>query len=160
VLVVASESPGVGCSPLYGNTTPCHTYIRKAIHVYTLYRSQCAAITTLTLVSACVSSGTSVTPEQLAQLQPGVTTETEIISKLGTPNQSSTLPDGTKMDMYMHLSSSVHAASFIPVVGMLAGGASHHVDSVTFTFNPQGVLKTVAQSNSQQDINTGLLNQK
>jgi hypothetical protein len=56
-----------------------------------------AAITTLTLVSACVSSGTSVTPEQLAQLQPGVTTETEIISKLGTPNQSSTLPDGTRI---------------------------------------------------------------
>jgi outer membrane protein assembly factor BamE (lipoprotein component of BamABCDE complex) len=108
----------------------------------------------------CGSSGTMVSPDQAAQFKPGVTTETEVIAKLGPSNSSSTYPDGSKTDMYLHVAMAMHAANFIPVVGIFAGGASHSTDSVTFTFDPRGVLKTTASNTSHQDMNSGLLNQK
>jgi outer membrane protein assembly factor BamE (lipoprotein component of BamABCDE complex) len=111
-------------------------------------------------LAGCASSGTKVSPDQAAQFKPGVTTESEVITKLGPPNSTSTYPDGSRTDMYLHIGMSIHAASFIPVAGLFAGGSSHSTDSVTFTFDPQGVLKSTASNSTHQDVNTGLLNQK
>jgi outer membrane protein assembly factor BamE (lipoprotein component of BamABCDE complex) len=109
--------------------------------------------------AGCVSSGTKVDTDQLAQFKSGVTTESEIVAKLGPPNTSMTEPDGTKMDMYMYHSMKQNAANFIPYVGLFKGGASTHSQTVTFTFDKGGLLKTTATSTSQQQINTGLANQ-
>ena len=118
------------------------------------------ALAAVAVLAGCVSSGTKVSADDMAHLKTGVTTEKEVIAKFGPPNQSTTQGDGSRTDMYMHISSSVHAANFIPVVGLFAGGASSHTDTVTFTFDPQGLLKSISSSSGQQDINTGLLNQK
>ena len=115
----------------------------------------CSALT----LAACVSSGTKVSAEDTKQFKVGVTTEQEIIAKLGTPNKVITNTDGSKVDIYLHVASNIHAASFIPVVGIFAGGTSTNSDSATFTFDPQNVLKSISNSSGQQDVNTGLLNQ-
>lgn len=112
------------------------------------------------LAGGCASSGTKVTADQLAGFKAGVTTEAEVIAALGPPNNTSTHADGTKTDMYMHVAMSMHAASFIPVVGLFAGGASHSTDSAILTFDAHGVLKSVSSSTGHNDMNTGLLNQK
>jgi len=64
------------------------------------------------------------------------------------------------MDMYMHIAASANAASYIPVVGLFAGGAKSTSDLVTFNFDPQGVLKSVTSNRGQSNVNTGLANQK
>jgi outer membrane protein assembly factor BamE (lipoprotein component of BamABCDE complex) len=126
----------------------------------TLPATRTLALLALASLTGCASSGTLVSADQVAQFKAGTTTESEVIDKLGPPNNTSTAPDGSKTDIYMHISHSMHAASFVPVVGLFAGGASSNTDSVTFTFDPHGIMKTVSSSTGHQEINTGLLNQK
>ena len=122
-------------------------------------RMTLAVLAVLTGCVGCVSSGTKVDADQLAHFKPGVTTESEIIAALGPPNTSMTQPDGNKMDMYIHTAMKQNAANFIPYVGLFKGGASTDSETVTFTFDNRGVLKTTATSNSQQQIHTGIANQ-
>jgi outer membrane protein assembly factor BamE (lipoprotein component of BamABCDE complex) len=111
-------------------------------------------------MAGCVSSGTKVTADQQSAFQAGTTTEAQVIAKLGPPNNVATLADGSKMDMYMHIAASANAASYIPIVGLFAGGAKSTSDTVTFTFDSQGILKSTTSNRSQSNVNTGLANQK
>jgi len=110
-------------------------------------------------LAACVSSGTHVTADQASAFQVGTTTEADVIAKLGEPNSVSTSPDGTKIDTYMHVASSANAASFIPVVGLFAGGAKSSTESVTFTYDSHLILKSTSSNKTQMNVNTGLANQ-
>ena len=122
-------------------------------------RTALVVLAALTGCGGCVSSGTKVDADQLAHFKAGITTESQIVAQLGPPNTTMTQPDGTKMDMYVHTSMKQNAANFIPYVGLFKGGASMNNQTVTFTFDNRGVLKTTATSASQQQINTGLANQ-
>ena len=90
----------------------------------------------------------------------GKTSEAQVLAALGAPNQTSTLSDGTRMDIYMHISAHATAASYIPVVGLFAGGAKGTNDTATFTFTPDGVLKSTASSSGTTNVNTGFANQQ
>jgi outer membrane protein assembly factor BamE (lipoprotein component of BamABCDE complex) len=114
----------------------------------------------LLLLAGCASSGTMVTEQQAGQFQDGVTTRAQVIAKLGQPNQATLSSDGTRIDIYVHVTASADGATFIPVVGLLAGGANSKTNTATFTFDKEGLLKTVATSTGQARVNTGLLNQK
>lgn len=107
----------------------------------------------------CVSSGTKVDADQLAHFKAGVTTEAEIVAKLGPPDTSMTQADGTRIDLYMHTAMKQNAANFIPYVGLFKGGASSDSQTVTFTFDNRGILKTTATSTSHRQFNTGIANQ-
>ncbi len=108
----------------------------------------------------CVSSGTKVTQSELSDFHVGTTTEAQIVGELGQPNAVSTLADGTKTDTYVHTAAHPTAVSFIPVVGLLAGGAKGTSQSETFNFDAHGILKSMSSSSSQTNVNTGLANQR
>jgi len=111
------------------------------------------------IMAGCVSSGTKVTADQQASFQPGTTAETQIIAKLGPPNNVATLADGSKMDSYMHIAASANAATYVPIVGLFAGGAKSTTDTVMFAFDPQGILKSTTSNHGQSNVNTGIANQ-
>lgn len=113
----------------------------------------------LLTLSACVSSGTKVTAQQVAAFTPGKTTEAQVIASLGEPNYATVGPDGSKTDMYMHNSMHATAVSFVPIVGSLAGGIKSNNSMVTLNFDANGVLKNVSSSTGANDMHTGLLNQ-
>ena len=123
-------------------------------------RNHFAALAALLLLAGCASSGTMVTEQQAGQFQDGVTTRDQVIAKLGEPNQATLASDGTRTDIYVHVSARADGASFIPVVGLLAGGANSKSNTATFTYTKDGVLKSAATSVGQAHVNTGLLNQK
>jgi len=112
------------------------------------------------MLPGCASTGTRVSADQLAEFKPGITTEAEVIRALGEPTSSTSMPDGSKRDTYFHTAASMHAASFIPVYGMLKGGASSSSETVILTFDAHNLLKTVTSSRGHMDSNTGLLNQR
>ncbi len=116
-------------------------------------------LVTLGLCTGCVSSGTKVTAKQQSAFQAGATTEAQVIAQLGQPNSVSTLADGTKIDIYSHIAAHANAASYVPIVGVFAGGAKSTTDTVNFTYDPQGILKSMTSNRSQMDVNTGLANQ-
>jgi hypothetical protein len=109
-------------------------------------------------ISACNSSGTKVTEQQAAQFTPGKTTQADVIAALGQPNQNMRNADGSSTITYFHMATAVNAASFIPVVGMFAGGISSSNDSVVFSFDKAGLLTGHTSSNGSQEMATGLLN--
>ena len=110
-------------------------------------------------LAGCISSGTEVTATQASQFKVGATTEQQVIAALGQPEQTATNTDGTKVDTYLHTSAHATAATYVPIVGLFAGGAKGTTRSVTFTFNAKGVLKSESSSSSQENVHTGLLNQ-
>ena len=107
----------------------------------------------------CATSGTKVSAADVASFRQGQSTETEVVSRLGEPNGSSSAPDGTKTDMYIYAQASANAASYIPVVGLLAGGATSKSTTAIFMFDNQGVLRSISTGQSHSNVNTGLLNQ-
>lgn len=108
---------------------------------------------------SCVTSGVKVSYDKLASFKIGSTTESQILNDLGQPTLSVIKTGGIKIYTYTYVSYQTNAASFIPIVGLLAGGADVETSSITFTFNESGLLQDVQQVNMNSQTNTGLLNQ-
>ncbi len=118
------------------------------------------AVLALAALSACVSSGTKVTEAQAGQFEKGKATEAEVIAKLGPPTTATRAADGSRSDAYLYTQAQARAASYIPVVGLMAGGADGTATVIMFNFTPDGVLKDWTSSVSNTSVNTGLANQK
>ncbi|MDG3442426.1 hypothetical protein [Nitrospirillum amazonense] len=107
-------------------------------------------------LGGCVSSGTEVKSDQLATLEKGKTTYAEAVARLGTPNSVTTMAGGKKMVMYMFTKATPNAATFIPVVGLFAGGAHGQSSTVIMTFGANDVLEEYTASTGQSDAHVGL----
>jgi hypothetical protein len=103
-------------------------------------------------LSGCVSSGTQIKQSQLTSFQKGVTTERDVTRALGQPQAISTSTSGYRVIVYSGVRASPTAASFIPIVGIFAGGANAQASSVVFTFGPDG--KMTAMTSSQVTTET------
>ncbi|GGF00723.1 hypothetical protein GCM10011611_02900 [Aliidongia dinghuensis] len=104
-------------------------------------------------VAGCMSSGTEVKQEQLADLQKGKTTYAEVVSKFGPPNSSTVTSEGAKIISYVHTETQAKAATFIPIVGAFAGGATGKMTNVTMTFDSSGVLQNYTAGQTSTDVN-------
>jgi hypothetical protein len=92
----------------------------------------------------------------LQHFQKGVTTEAEVIQALGPPQISTSNSDGTRSVAYVYTHAEAKAASFIPIVGLFAGGATGNVNTVRFTFDAGGKLQGYESSHTDTDVKTGL----
>ena len=123
------------------------------------------------LVSGCMSSGNpSVRDEAVTgQIQIGVTTKEEVRKLIGRPNSVSkgsgnltaasglpatpyaplALKSNYEVWSYTHISIKTNAATFIPIVGLFAGGATSSVSSLTVYFDDKGVVQFVQSRQSE-----------
>ena len=108
-----------------------------------------AAAAVVALAGCASSSGVKVTDEQVAALQPGVTTEQDVLARFGQPSMRTRLADGTVMLMYHHAETYVKGATFVPVVGMMAGGMEVRSSAVTLNFDATGKLVSTASHMGQ-----------
>src|SRR5947209_9094497 len=83
-------------------------------------------------LAGCVSAGTRVTDEQASKFERGKTTYDQVVRALGPPNAVVSNSDGTRTISYVFLTARPRPATFIPIVGLFAGGA--HSESNTATF--------------------------
>jgi hypothetical protein len=81
----------------------------------------------------------------------GKTTVADVIKANGKPNGETTNSDGTESIIYSRTSAHAKAATFVPVVGMFAGGAKGTTEVVTFVFNSDGTLKSANKTTSNID---------
>lgn len=108
------------------------------------------------ILAGCVSGGTKVTEGDISGFQKGVTTESQVIAKLGPPNATSVTDTGVRIDVYTYVRTSPKAVDFVPIVGVLAGGANATATSVSFTFDKNGILTGYQASTSNTDVKTGV----
>jgi outer membrane protein assembly factor BamE (lipoprotein component of BamABCDE complex) len=92
-----------------------------------------SVIAALFAFTACVSMGTKVDQDKLAQFQKGKTTYAEVIQQLGKPTQSTLNADGSRRIMYTYMQSQAKAANFIPIVGAFTGGADTENTNVSWS---------------------------
>jgi len=109
-------------------------------------------------LSGCMSSGTKVDQAQMQQFQKGVTTEAQIIAKLGEPSSQTVKSDGTRTIVYSHIAARPDAVDFVPIVGAFAGGAKSEMDIAMFNFDASGVLKDYSATSSNAHVSTGIAN--
>lgn len=114
------------------------------------------AAVVLLAVAGCMSSGKEIKQDQLSDLQKGKTTYPEVLAKFGAPNTSTVTSDGLRIINYTHTEAQAKAATFIPVVGLFAGGATGHATAVTLTFDKDGVLQNYTASATSTDVNNGV----
>jgi len=105
------------------------------------------------LLTACASSGVMVDQNKVGTFKEGVTTEADVYAALGKPTSVST-STGTKILMYYGSQAQVKAATFIPVVGLFAGGSDSKVSMLMLTFK-DGVLTNINNTQSGSSVSTG-----
>jgi hypothetical protein len=121
-----------------------------------LRRQALAALVTVISLGGCASSGREIDEAKVGRFVVGRTTEPEVIAALGQPN-SSTFMGGFHSISYVYVHIQTRAATFIPVVGMFAGGADSTTQSATFTFDANGLLSSGGHSNTNVGTSTGPL---
>ena len=84
----------------------------------------------------------------------GVDTAATVTAKLGRPNATYHLSDGTVTMAYVKIRSHVKGSSFVPVVGLFAGGASARYATKTFIFGPDGLLKSFSDGEATAECST------
>lgn len=111
----------------------------------------------ISMLFACVSSGTKVDQDKLAQFTKGKTTYAEVIQKLGKPNQSTINSDGTRTISYTYLQSQAKASNFIPFVGAFMGGSDTENTNVIINFDENSILTNYTASQGGSQLNTGIV---
>ncbi len=135
------------------------------------------------LISGCVSSGNPSVRDEAAtgQIKVGVTTKEDVLQLLGKPNSvgkwsgsltavtglpatSPALPlalnSNYEVWSYSHISIETDAVTFIPIVGLFAGGATSSVSSLTIYFDDKGVVQFVQSNQSEGRSGMGSGSQK
>lgn len=111
-------------------------------------------------LTACVSSGNqelkNETQESVkTKLLKGKTTKEEVTSQFGEPYSRSTLDSGEEVWSYAMHNSQMSATSYIPIIGLFAGGRDNQSKTLQITFNGKVVDKWSFSSGSN-NIKTGI----
>jgi hypothetical protein len=93
-------------------------------------------------------------------LQIGVDTVDTVRAKLGKPLSVAALSNGTTILTYYKAKTHIKGASFIPMVGLFAGGVKSDVVLRTFTFDGKGLLKAFSSIDSNTDCRTTIVGAK
>lgn len=112
------------------------------------------------LALAAADPAPPASPPPAASVSPdgfkiGVDTVDTVKAKLGKPNTVEANSDGTTTIRYAAVHTKIKGSSFIPVVGLFAGGAKAKSSTKAFTFGADGKLKSYA--NSDSEISCGMV---
>lgn len=124
------------------------------------------------LLVGCVSSGNPSVKDQtlLDQIKLDLSTKEDVKRILGPPDsmsrsstsssQFSGLPPATTLTnveawSYTHVDVEVDGATFIPIVGLFAGGATANINTFMVMFDDKGVVRHITHSQSQGQSGTG-----
>ena len=106
-------------------------------------------------IAGCASSGTQVSQNAAMQFKEGITTEAQIVSKLGPPTGVTISSGGIKTITYTGAQAQVKAASFIPIVGLFAGGSDVVVTTAAYQLGTDGILQKVDYSTANTSTGMG-----
>jgi outer membrane protein assembly factor BamE (lipoprotein component of BamABCDE complex) len=106
-------------------------------------------------LAGCGTSGVRVTPEQVASIQRGVSTEADVRAALGAPTGVSTV-NGQRILVYSSASYQVRPESFIPVVGAFVGGADVRSSYVAITIAADGRVADLVTHHHETGATSGL----
>ena len=108
------------------------------------------------LLSGCASVGRKLDQTSVDKIQKGITTREQVLQLIGSPEQISKNSAGEVTFQYLYTRASAKAATFIPIVGVFAGGANVQTQSVSISFGADGVVKDVVSSYGATETGMGM----
>jgi outer membrane protein assembly factor BamE (lipoprotein component of BamABCDE complex) len=109
------------------------------------------------LMMGCVSVGRKIDQSSADSIKKGVTTREQVTSLLGSPDGITRLGTGDTLYSYGYMRMKAKPASFIPIVGMFAGGAETQHQFFTVTFGPDGVVKDFYSTQGGLEADRGVM---
>lgn len=103
------------------------------------------------LLAACATAGSPSVKDQsrISQIKKNETTQDQIVELFGQPQVKKTKEDGTEVWEYAYVETAVTGATFIPIVGLFAGGANSKVDGIEIEFNRNNLVSKYATSTGE-----------
>jgi len=86
--------------------------------------------------------------ELISKIQPDITTKEEVKQLIGDPWKVSFTESGEETWDYMLTKSQARASSFIPIVGIFAGGVDTQTYTLTIRIGKDGIVKGVGKGSS------------
>lgn len=108
------------------------------------------------LLCGCASVGHKLDQSKVDQIKKGETTREQVIQLIGSPNQITRDSAGRMTFQYMYVRSTAKASTFIPVVGIFAGGANIQNQITMVTFNSSNIVSDVFTTYGANEMNTGV----
>jgi outer membrane protein assembly factor BamE (lipoprotein component of BamABCDE complex) len=104
------------------------------------------AIACIMFLSGCASFGSKqlTSSDIVSQIQVGQSTKSDVKKLLGEP-MNVVFVDTEEDWYYSYTRSTVRPASFIPLVGIFAGGSDMQTYNLTIRFNKDGVVQNVGK---------------
>jgi hypothetical protein len=81
----------------------------------------------------CASVGTPIATQNIPKIRKGVTTEAELVQMFGPPLSKTTGSNGKTVEIWLHSSAQAKPATFIPIAGAFAGGATAQSEQLSAT---------------------------
>jgi outer membrane protein assembly factor BamE (lipoprotein component of BamABCDE complex) len=103
------------------------------------------------LAAGCASAGNPKVAEfnPATQIEYGKTTKAEVRAMLGEPNGIKYGANGKEVWAYTYAQAQAKPATFIPIVGMFAGGFDSSAKKLVFVFDDKGVLQKEGSGEGQ-----------
>lgn len=110
----------------------------------------------LILASGCASTGVQVDQNKLQGFERGVTTRSQIEATLGLPTMVQRMQDGKTVMTYTYANAQVRPETFIPIVGLFAGGTDVRAESVSIFLDAEGRYEATQSTTSEYGTATGV----
>jgi outer membrane protein assembly factor BamE (lipoprotein component of BamABCDE complex) len=93
------------------------------------------------LQTGCASSvGRQIDLSQVTRIEKGKTTKAELLQMFGSPMSVALMGDGKEALIWHYTTSKVKGSTFIPVVGMMSGGADTQMTMLQVILNKEKVV--------------------
>ena len=103
-------------------------------------------ISCLMLISCTTVGNKEITDSsKTSQIIEGKTTKADVLALLGEPNHVSNMLDGQEVWLYSYGRFTTRPATYIPIVGLFAGGGDMKTKSLSLIFDEKGILKKTSK---------------
>ncbi len=105
----------------------------------------------LALFVGCASYGNKQITEQdtVDKIVIGKSTKAEVKEILGEPSEVIFTDSGDEDWVYLYTRSTTRASSFIPIVGLVAGGVDTKTNTLRLRFNKEGVVSRIGKGQAK-----------
>lgn len=114
------------------------------------------ALFTISVAAASASAGPLTGIVEAPQFKIGVSTYDDVVKALGKPTSVYTF-NGMTTIAYSSAHTHVKGMTFVPVVGMFAGGATASTAVTAFTFGADGLLMSTSGGATNIDCSGGVV---
>lgn len=118
----------------------------KNIFIRKVLKSVVVALCVLVL-SGCATIGTKqiTKGEIVSQIKEGKSTKTDVKALLGEPSNISFTDAGQENWTYCYSRATTRPATFIPIIGIFAGGADTETHTLTIRFTKEGIVEKIGK---------------